>query len=250
AIRLTGPMTFHPDEWARIKEIFEGARAMQFADRRAFLESACGRDEELQRQVERLLAAHQLAGSFLETPLALPTDSPPTISPEGQQIAGYELMAFLGAGGMGEVYKAHDRNLDRPVALKLLPAQLTHDPDRLRRFRAEARAASSLNHPHILVVHDFGDFNGRPFIVTEFVEGETLRERINAAPVALKDAVAVTTQIASALAAAHTRGIVHRDVKPENVMLRPDGYAKVLDFGLARRIAGDDTGTMVASEPH
>jgi predicted ATPase len=242
-------MTFRPDDWARVKEIFEGALALAFADRRAFLASACAHDAELQEHVEKLLAAHQLASSFLETPAAMPGDSLMTISPEGEQIAGYELMAFLGAGGMGEVYKAHDRNLDRPVALKLLPAQLAHDPERLRRFRAEARAASSLNHPHILVVHDFGDFNGRPFIVMEFVEGQTLRERINAAPVPLKDVVGITMQVASALAAAHGRGIVHRDIKPENVMLRPDGYVKVLDFGLARHMTAEDRGTMPVSEP-
>ena len=150
---------------------------------------------------------------------------------------------------MGEVYKAHDKKLERPVALKLLPVHLTHDPERLRRFRAEARAASSLNHPHILVVHDFGDFNGRPFIVTEFVEGQTLRQRIDAAPIPVRDAVAITTQVASALAAAHARGIVHRDIKPENVMLRPDGYVKVLDFGLARQVMSEETGTITATQP-
>jgi len=242
-------MTFHPEEWARIKEVFEGARAATLADRQAFLTAACGGDEELRRNVEQLLAAHQLASSFMETPAVLSGDSLATIAPRGQQVAGYTLMAFIGAGGMGEVYKAHDSNLDRPVALKLLPAQLTHDLDRLRRFRAEARAASSLNHPHILVVHDFGDFNGRPFIVTEFVEGQNLRERINAGPVAVKDAIGITSQAASALAAAHARGIVHRDIKPENLMLRPDGYVKVLDFGLARHAAGEDAGTLSASSP-
>ena len=246
-------MTLHPDEWARVKEVFDQARARTGANRRAFVTAACAGNDALHARVERLLAAHQLADSFLETPAVLSGDRAVTVSLEGQRIAGYELTAFLGAGGMGDVYKAQDRNLERPVALKLLPAELTHDPERLRRFRAEARAVSSLNHPHILVVHDFGDFHGRPFIVTEFVEGQTLRERINAAPVALKDAVGVTTQIASALAAAHTRGIVHRDIKPENVMLRPDGYVKVLDFGLASqppsKNAREDADTRPASEP-
>ena len=242
-------MTFHPGEWARVKDVFEEARVLAFPERRAFLTGACDGDEGLRQHVERLLAAHQLASSFLETPAVLSGESLATISPESGQIAGYELVAFIGAGGMGQVYKAHDSNLDRPVALKLLPAQLAHDPDRLRRFRAEARAASSLNHPHILVVHDFGDFNGRPFIVTEFVDGQNLRERINAGPVAVKDAVAITTQAAGALAAAHARGIVHRDIKPENVMLRPDGYVKVLDFGLARHATAEDVGTMPASAP-
>ena len=116
----------------------------------------------LQERVEKLLAAHQLASSFLEVPAALVNDSLMTTSCDGQLVAGYELLAFIGAGGMGEVYKAYDRKLERPVALKLLPAHLTQDAERLRRFRAEARAASSLNHPHILVVHDFGDSTAGP----------------------------------------------------------------------------------------
>jgi tetratricopeptide (TPR) repeat protein len=148
---------------------------------------------------------------------------------------------------MGEVYKARDRKLGRPVALKLLPTPLASNPERLRRFRAEARAASSLNHPHILVVHDFGHFEGRPFMVTEFVEGQTVRQRIETAPITLSEAVEIARQIASALAAAHARGIVHRDIKPENVMLRPDGYAKVLDFGLARHVRNDEGETLSAA---
>jgi serine/threonine protein kinase len=242
-------MTCHPDEWARVKEVFEGARILAVADRRPFLDLACAGDAALQHRVEKLLAAHQLASSFLETPAVFPNDTLGPISLEGQRIAGYELVAFIGAGGMGEVYKAYDRNLDRPVAVKLLPVHLTHDPDRLRRFRAEARAASSLNHPHILVVHDFGDFNGRPFIVSEFVEGQTLRELITAAPIPVKDAVGIATQVASALAAAHARGIVHRDIKPENVILRPDGYVKVLDFGLARQMSSDEAEATAGTQP-
>ena len=234
-------MTFRPDDWARIKEVFEGARALAVRDRTAYVASACAGDVALRQHVEKLLAAHQLANSFLETPAVIFNEGSVTTDLDVQQIAGYELLALIGAGGMGEVYKAHDKNLDRPVALKLLPMHLTHDPERLRRFRAEARAASSLNHPHILVVHDFGDFNGRPFMVTEFVEGQTLRQRIDADPIAVREAVDIATQVASALAAAHARGIVHRDIKPENVMLRPDGYVKVLDFGLARQMMSEET---------
>ncbi len=246
---MADSMTFRPDDWARVETVFEGARALTGDDRTAYVASACADDAALRKEVEGLLAAHQLANSFLETPAVVFNDSSATNHLEGQQIAGYEVVALIGAGGMGEVYKAHDKNLERPVALKLLPAHLTREPERLRRFRAEARAASSLNHPHILVVHDFGDFNGRPFIVTEFVEGQTLRQRINGAPIAVRDAVNITTQVASALAAAHARGIVHRDIKPENVMLRPDGYVKVLDFGLARQVMGEEAGTMSATQP-
>ena len=154
----------------------------------------------------------------------------------GRTVGSYRIEAKIAAGGMGEVYRAHDAKLDRPVALKMLPSELSSDPNRLQRFHGEARAVSSLNHPHILVIHDFGELDGRPFIVTEFIEGETLRTRLARGPIAVADAVGIATQIASALAAAHARGIIHRDIKPENVMLRPDGYVKVLDFGLAKMV--------------
>jgi serine/threonine protein kinase len=152
----------------------------------------------------------------------------------GRDIGTYRVRSLLGSGGMGQVYLAHDSKLDRPVALKLLAPELASDPDRLRRFLQEARAASSLNHPHILVIHDFGELDRRPFIVAEFVEGETLRERLRRGPLPVRDTLAIAVQIAGALTAAHARGIVHRDIKPENVMVRPDGYVKVLDFGLAK----------------
>ena len=236
-------MGIRREELARVEEVFQRARALPVADRRAFVASVCAGDAELQQQIEELLASHDLAGSFLETPALLAHDGSVTLSLEGQAIGSYDLTAFIGAGGMGEVYKAYDRKLERPVALKLLPVHLSHDPEWLRRFRAEAKAVSSLNHPHILVVHDFGEFNSRPFIVTEFVEGQTLRERIKTAPIAVKDAVAITIQVASALAESHARGIVHRDIKPENMMLRPDGYVKVLDFGLARQVMSEESGT-------
>lgn len=131
----------------------------------------------------------------------------------GRTIGTYRVTAKLGAGGMGEVYPAHDTNLDRSVALKLLPADVTADPNWLRRFRAEARAASSLNHPHILVVHDFGEIEGRPFIVTELVEGETLRERLRTGPLPVGEAVEIAVQVAGALAATHARRLAHRDIK-------------------------------------
>src|SRR5499427_3636232 len=138
----------------------------------------------------------------------------------GRTAGPYRFVARIGAGGMGEVYSAHDSRLDRPVAIKLLSASAKDDADRLRRFHAEARAASSLNHPHILVVHDFGDLDGRPFIVTELVEGETLRRRLERTSIPLPTALDIATQTASALSAAHARGIVHRDIKPENIMVR------------------------------
>ena len=166
----------------------------------------------------------------------------PTNNPVGRTFGSYLVESQVGAGGMGEVYRARDTRLDRLVAIKLLPMAVASDPERFRRFHVEARAASSLNHPHILVVHDIGESEGRPFIVTELVAGETLRQRMDGRSIAVREAIDIGTQVASALAAAHGRGIVHRDIKPENIMVRPDGYLKVLDFGLAKLSLLEDDG--------
>lgn len=154
---------------------------------------------------------------------------------EGDQISHYRLMSRLGAGGMGEVYLAEDTRLTRKVALKLLPAEFTREPDRVRRFELEARAASALNHPNILTIFDIGKIDDIHYITTEYIEGLTLRHHLQESPkMKSGDAVDVALQVAVALQAAHTGGIIHRDIKPENIMLRPDGYVKVLDFGLAK----------------
>src|SRR5262245_61965997 len=163
----------------------------------------------------------------------------------GRTVGSFRIVARIGGGGMGEVYRAHDTKLDRPVALKLLPRHVTDDAERLHRFHTEARAASSLNHPNILVIHDFGDLDGRPCIVSELVDGETLRQRLDRGAVPVREAVGLTMQIASALAAAHARGITHRDIKPDNVMVRTDGYVKVLDFGLAKLVDAPQAETTV-----
>jgi serine/threonine protein kinase/tetratricopeptide (TPR) repeat protein len=149
-------------------------------------------------------------------------------------ISHYRVLRKIGKGGMGEVYLAEDDRLFRKVALKILPAEFTKDPDRLRRFQNEARAASALNHPNILVVYDVGTEGQVPFIATEYVEGKTLRTQLSSGKMSLRETLEIAIQIASALASAHEAGIVHRDIKPENIMLRPDGYVKVLDFGLAK----------------
>lgn len=152
----------------------------------------------------------------------------------GIRLGPYEILSPLGAGGMGEVYKARDTRLGREVAIKVLPPGVATDPERLRRFEQEARAAAALNHPNILVLHDLGTHDGAPYIVTELLEGESLRQRLRGGPIATTKAVDMSVQIAQGLAAAHEKGIVHRDLKPENIFVTKDGRAKILDFGLAR----------------
>src|SRR5690349_14835147 len=152
-------------------------------------------------------------------------------------IAHYRIVEPIGAGGMGAVYKAYDNKLQRVVALKLLPSEYVSQEDRRRRFFQEARAASALNHPHILTVYEVGEDEGRPYIAMEYVEGETLRQKIRARSLQVKQTLDIAIQIADGLAKAHEAGIIHRDLKPENLMIRRDGYAKILDFGLAKLVA-------------
>jgi serine/threonine protein kinase len=152
----------------------------------------------------------------------------------GKRLGRYEIRSLLGVGGMGEVYLAQDTQLRRPVALKLLPTEFTHNEERLARFKQEAFAASALNHPNILTIYEIGSEDDVYFIATEFIDGVSLRERIAKEDLTIEQVLDMGGQIASALAAAHAAGIVHRDIKPENVMVRRDGYVKVLDFGLAK----------------
>src|SRR5215472_15144185 len=152
----------------------------------------------------------------------------------GTRLGPYEILAPIGAGGMGEVYRARDERLKRDVAIKVLPASYSQDADRLRRFEQEAQAAGALNHPNITAVHDLGSHEGAPYIVTELLEGETLRTRLSGGAIPVRKAVDYSVQLAKGLAAAHEKGIVHRDLKPENIFLTNDGRVKILDFGLAK----------------
>ena len=160
----------------------------------------------------------------------------------GATLNQYRILGLIGRGGMGEVYAADDTRLGRKVAIKILPATLADDAERLRRFTQEARAVSALNHPSILTIYDVDEVGGHPFLVTEFIDGHTLRERLRRGTLEVREAVEIAYQVAGALSAAHAAGIVHRDVKPENIMLRDDGHAKLLDFGLAK-IAQDAAGS-------
>jgi serine/threonine protein kinase len=157
-----------------------------------------------------------------------------SLLPPGTHLGRYEIRSQLGAGGMGEVYLAQDTKLDRKVALKILPAALSANQDRMRRFRQEAKAASALNHPNIITIYEIEQIDSVNFIATELIEGETLRQRLRSEPMKLGKVLDVAIQAASALSAAHVGGIVHRDIKPENIMVRQDGIVKVLDFGLAK----------------
>jgi eukaryotic-like serine/threonine-protein kinase len=159
----------------------------------------------------------------------------------GTRLGRYDVRSLLGAGGMGEVYLAHDTTLRRDVAIKVLPNDATRDRERLRRFEQEAQAISSLNHPNILTIHEIAIHDGTVFVATELVDGETLRDRMARERLDAREVLDIGVQIASALAAAHATGIVHRDIKPENIMVRKDGIVKVLDFGLAKLVAPGTT---------
>ncbi len=227
-----------PERWQQVKEIFNSALMYRPEDRGPFISQACSGDENLRSEVESLIASHEQSGSFIDKPAfeaaaAMLAGERVELTP-GQTIASYEVISFISRGGMGEVYLAEDKRLGRKVALKLLPATFTTDDDRLRRFEQEARAASALNHPNIITIYEIRQAADSHIIATEFVEGETLRFRLNRSPLPLSEALNIAIQVADALSAAHKAGIIHRDIKPENIMLRPDGYVKVLDFGLAK----------------
>src|SRR5438067_648396 len=203
-----------------------------------FLETACGSDEVLRRKVEALLASRERVGNFIETPaVGIATriiENAQADSLVGQTFGHYKISKRIGSGGMGEVYLATDTTAGRKAALKLLPMRFTGDAERLKRFRQEAHAVVALNHPNILTVYEIGEDHSTHYIASELIEGETLRQRLARGPMELSEAIDVAIQVASALSAAHEAGIVHRDINPGNIMLRPDGYVKVLDFGIAK----------------
>ena len=233
-----------PERWQRVDEIFQAAIELKVEERPAFVERTCADDEELRREVESLITADEQGLSFVDEPAfqvaaGLLATGEPELE-EGQSIGHYEIVGPIGKGGMGEIYLAKDKLLNRRVALKLLPADYTGNKDRLRRFQQEAQAASALNHPNILTIYELGHVDEQQFIATEFVEGETLRQRLKRTPLTQSETLDIAIQMASALSAAHRAGIVHRDIKPENLMLRPDGYVKVLDFGLAKLTQQED----------
>jgi serine/threonine protein kinase len=239
------------EHWQQVKQVFEEAIRRPLEQRLRFIEEACVGDVALREEVESLLRSHEEAGSFMESPaIAAAAESlvSAKITLVGQQLKHYEIVSLIGEGGMGEVYVAKDTTLGRRVAVKFLPEYVGSNPDRLRRFKQEARTASALSHPNVCVIHEISETDdGRPFIAMEYIEGVTLRQRMNDRAMKLGNALDIAIQIADALTAAHEAGVVHRDIKPENIMIRRDGYVKVLDFGLAKlteRPSLDDSPTM------
>jgi len=227
-----------PESMQRLEELFHEAVGLGQQERAGFMARVQDSDPELVAAVEALIASHEGPDSPLDSPAyeaaaELIAEAQPALA-VGQVVGHYQVIAPLGKGGMGEVYLASDTHLDRKAALKLLPAGLTGNKDRLHRFIQEAKTASALNHPNIITIHEIGQADGAHFIATEFIDGQTLRLRMARARMGLPDILDVAIQVASALQAAHAAEIIHRDIKPENIMLRPDGYVKVLDFGLAK----------------
>jgi Tol biopolymer transport system component len=241
-----------PERWKQVESLYHAARTLPSGDRAAFLTDRCHNDEPLRRDVESLLN-EPVSDDRLLGPIAVAAaDISVEVTPaamSGYTLGGYHLQTLLGAGGMGEVYRAHDNKLRREVAIKVLPAEFTADPERRARLEREARILATLNHPHIGAIYGIEEADGVIGLVLELVEGETLAERIAMVRPARSDviglpitaALAIARQIAAALDAAHEKGIVHRDLKPANIKITAHGVVKVLDFGLAKAASGDSS---------
>ena len=232
-----------PERWHRFAELFEAALEREPSERAAFVAAACGDDTALRRELESVLDSHERAGAFGDSPAFRFTHRCRDGSLEpGAHLGRYEIGALLGTGGIGEVYRARDPQLERDVAVKILPGRDGITSDQLARFEREARAVAALNHPNILAVHDVGIEAGIPYIVSELLNGQTLRARLAGGALPMDDASDIALQIAAGLTAAHDKAIVHRDLKPENVFITTDGRVKILDFGLAKQ-----TGVLAAN---
>jgi serine/threonine protein kinase len=222
-------MSMTPERWQQIKLVLQDALELPPQQRSGFLDKVCP-DSILRQEIESFLALgdEEARTSFFETSTSHVT------LPSGTRLGEYEVQSLLGVGGMGEVYRAHDLRLRRDVAVKVLPRFVSNDPDRLRRFEQEAQAAAALNHPNILAVHQMGNYEGAPYLVSELLEGGTLREQLKRGRLEVRKVIDYGVQIARGLAAAHEKGIAHRDLKPENLFVTKDGRVKILDFGLAK----------------
>lgn len=227
-----------PERWSQIERIYHAALERDERQRSLYLQEMCQSDEELRKEVESLLARAERAEPFIESPaLELAAKSlaaEPSDSLLGKRLGAYEILKPLGSGGMGVVYQGRDSRLDRFVAIKVLSPGVEADPHRMRRFLLEAKAASALNHPNVATIYEIGESDSGRFIAMEYVDGQTLAARIKSSPLGVGQIVEIGIQIADALDEAHSKGIIHRDVKPANIMLTARGQVKVLDFGLAK----------------
>ena len=226
-----------PERWQRVKQLFTRALKQKDEDRASFLEQVCNGDEELRSEVESLLASFEESDHFIEMPVAgaaaeVFAELPPSLV--GRRLGHYEILTILGEGGVGEVYLAQDTRLDRRVALKVLSATSVSNPEANERFWREARAAATLDDPHICAIHEITEVDGCCFIVMQYLEGETLAAKLKNKRLNLREVVNVAVQVIDALAVAHEANIVHRDIKPANIMVNSKGHVKVLDFGLAK----------------
>ncbi|HJZ13472.1 MAG TPA: serine/threonine-protein kinase, partial [Acidobacteriota bacterium] len=241
------------DHWQRVREVFDSALSRRPEERQKFIIEACGIDKVLLAEVTSLLSSHDSAEGFMESPaVARVADMIEVESKKleaGKCFGHYEIIKQIGEGGMGEVYLAKDKKLDRKVAIKILNEEFSQDESNLQRFVSEAKAASALNHPNILTIYEFGEAEDARFIVSEYIEGKTLREIIRESRLRLPEILDISTQTTGALSAAHKAHLVHRDIKPENIMIRPDGYVKVLDFGLAKLVQQKNKPILSLEEP-
>jgi serine/threonine protein kinase/Tfp pilus assembly protein PilF len=228
------------ENWQQIREIFDDALRHKPEERENFVRRACGENKLLLSEVESLLSSLDSAESFMEMPavakVADVIEAEARKLERGKCFGHYEIIEQIGTGGMGEVYLARDKKLDRKVAVKILNEKFSRHESNLDRFIQEAKAASALNHPNILTIYEFGESEEAHYIVSEFIKGKTLREIFKQSSLRLSEILDISIQIAGALVAAHESFLVHRDIKPENIMIRPDGFVKVLDFGLAKLV--------------
>ena len=241
-----------PERWQQIEQLYHLALGRDAQERSAYLRQACAGDDALRREVESLLA-HGKTTEGWSRDSALGQMAANALGPGdgrslvGRQLGSFQVLSLLGAGGMGEVYEARDTKLGRHVAIKLLPKDFTHDPERLARFQREAKMLAALNHPNIAAIYGLEHSDGLHYLVIELVGGQTLAERLLAGVLPTKEALEIAVQIAEALEAAHEKGIIHRDLKPANVKVTPEGRIKILDFGIAKRTSNVSQRTETAA---